>query len=642
MGSAGPRVKEIQPTPPETTRRHLLAFCLVLLVYLALLLPTLSRPGIHWDEQVDLDISRSYLAGSGDWFHGSTFDGSQGRLPMYSVALLFSLLRTGGLMEARGVSCLLGALTLLAVYLYGRIFLDSRRGLLACLLLATSPFFLSFARIALTESDLFLTCALSWFLVCVSTLMRKRTVGACLATAVSLGLAISSKFSALGLIPVGMLAMVLSGAGGRRRDPRSTGSSGAVVPLAGTALLLLGIAEAWWVIWRKGGGIPGPVIAGTWFTLAALYVAIAAWQIRRRNERLEAGEAGIFVGGYAVATFMLIPPVHTTNPGLLLELARRFWHGAPRSLSFIYEMLAFYGGCVVFKSSPWIGAGMLLSILTALAGWKLRPEIRAPIVIFLAYLSLLLTMPIAQTFYMVPLLPLLAILASDQLFRLWGLRPRAAGAVALAGFSLLGADLVRCYPDYNLNGFQYLGARRLAGRSTVGYRGIVQVTTDGVQQALEWTMSRAGAGRTVVTYITASHIVRAVCPHPAFRIENGLARPAEVLREADYVVIGMNAEIADDWGPPPAGGEIYRAPYDENYLKQNFRRVFVVRRAFRFQVASVWERRAGNLPSAPASEDRSRGDPAPADGYSPPIPTAGPAAGSPGRRGTRTRCLRVL
>jgi hypothetical protein len=163
-------------------------------------------------------------------------------------------------------------------------------------------------------------------------------------------------------------------------------------------------------------------------------------------------------------------------------------------------------------------------------------------------------------------------------------------------------DLSRCYPDYNLNGYQYLGARRMGGRSTVGYRGIVQLTTDGVEQALEWTQRRVPTGRTVVTYITAPHIVRAVCPDPPFRMVDGLIGPPADLRRADYVIVGINAEIADDWGPPPRKGEVYRSPYDGDALRENFRRVFSVRRAFHFEVASVWERKGESPMLAPLPE----------------------------------------
>jgi 4-amino-4-deoxy-L-arabinose transferase-like glycosyltransferase len=576
--------------PPMSRRASWLAFFLMIALYLALLLPTIRRPGIQWDEQVDLDITRSYLADGGDWLRGSSFDGSQTRLPMYSVALLFRLLGGGGLIQARCASALMGALTMLSVHLYCLRFLDGRRGRLACLLLATSPFYLSFARIALTESDIFVTCALSWFLLCASCLARERSAGWGLATGLSLGLAISSKFTAIAMIPVGILAPALGPPLRRGREGAATGRGGAL-PLVGVALLLGGLIQAWWAIWRMGSGISESTLLRLWLGGIVLWAVIAAWQFRRRTQPMGAAEGGLFVAGFAAATFLLLPPVHTTNPAILLELARRAFLSIPLNLRFLGEAVIFYAGCLLFKSSPLVGAGMAAGTASAILQWRSRPEIRVGVACFIAYLALLLKMTLAQTFYLMPLLPVTAVFAADQLQRLRRRRPRAAGALLAASLLLLGLDLARCYPDYNLNGYQYLGARRLAGRSTVGYRGIVQLTTDGVQQALEWACLHIPPGRTVATYITAPHIVRAFCPDPPFRMVDGLTGPPLNLGEADYVIIGINAEIADDWGPPPREGEVYRSPCDPKALRENFIQVFSVRRAFHFVVASVWERK---------------------------------------------------
>jgi 4-amino-4-deoxy-L-arabinose transferase-like glycosyltransferase len=577
--------------------RTLPVFGLVLLLYLALLLPALSRPGIYWDEEVDLGISRSYQAGTGDWFHGSSFDASQARLPMYLLALVHQLGGPGDLRAGRLLSVLMGALTLLAVYLFGCYEMDPWRGVLACLLLATSPFFLSFARIALTESGIFVCCAVAWILVCFAPLMRERNIGRCLVAALALGLAISCKFSALCLLPLGLLILI-----GKKSTPdlqdEPTGPRTRWLLLGGPALLLTLIAAAWLVSWRAGRTLPGAMVAGGWLILVALWVAIVATLIGRRAEKPGVVTAGLFVAGFAVATFMLFPPVHTTNPALLLELARRAVKGAPVHLAFMREAVVFYAGCVLFKSSPLIGAGMAVGAVVAASQWRTRPPVRLLLLVLLLYFAYLMKMPLAQTFYPMPLLPVLALLAADQLDRLHRIRPRTAVLLALVSFALLGADLVRCYPDYNLNGYQYLGARRLAGRSTLGYRGIVQVTTDGVQQALEWIRARAMAGQTVVTYIIAPHIVRALCPHPVFSLADGLTGPPELLHHADYVVIGINAEITDDHGPRPATGEIFRLPYDDAYLKEHFQQVFSVDRAFGLQVASVWRRRDGGRSTA--------------------------------------------
>ena len=563
-----------------------------LLLYLALVLPTISRYGVSWDEEVDLGISRSYQTGPGDWFHGLSVDASQARLPMYLLALVHHLDGPGDLRAGRQLSVLMGGLTLLAVFVFGCREMDPRTGVLASLLLATSPFFLSFARVALTESDIFVTCSLAWVLVCFATLMRERDVASCLVAGVALGLAISCKFSALSLLPLGLLILL-----GRRATTGTQGNGPSArtsrILLAGPALLLALIATAWCVSWRMDGAFSHATIVCEWLCLVALWVALIVILAVRRDERPDAARGGLFVAGLAVATFMLFPPVHTTNPGILLELARRAVRAMPVHLSSMRDVALFHAGCVFFKSSPLVGAGLIGAAAAAARQWRTRPPVRLLLLASALYFAFLIRMPIAQTFYMMPLLPVLALLAADQVSCLHRVNRRAAVPIVLGSFGLLAADLIRCYPDYNLNGYQYVGVRRLAGRSTLGYRGIVQVTTDGVQQTLEWTRARALAGQTVVTYILAPHIVRAICPHPAFRLEDGMLGSPEILADADYVVIGINAEITDDRGPPPATGEIFRLPYDETYLKEHFQPVFTVDRAFGLRVASVWRRRDG-------------------------------------------------
>ena len=63
------------------------------------------------------------------------------------MAVVFALLGMDSLIVARLVSCLVGALTIAGVYFYCSRVLDHKRGLLASALLATSPFFLSFAKL---------------------------------------------------------------------------------------------------------------------------------------------------------------------------------------------------------------------------------------------------------------------------------------------------------------------------------------------------------------------------------------------------------------------------------------------------------------------------------------------------------------
>jgi hypothetical protein len=292
----------------------------------------------------------------------------------------------------------------------------------------------------------------------------------------------------------------------------------------------------------------------------------------------------------AAVVFFLVPPVHTTNPEIVLGMGERALRSLDTGSTPVLELAGFHVSCVLFKSSPLMGAGLWLGLLGALVQWRSRPEVRLLVVFVSVYFIFLLSLEIAQTFYMMPLLPILAIMASDQLFEVARRRKTLAVILALLGAGVLFNDIRLCYPDFNLNGFQWLGARQLGGRSTLGYRSVAQVPADGVEQTLEWANQNVPPGSKVVTYVPATHIVRAVCPDPDFEIVNGLREPAALREDARFVIISLNAEVADDRGVQPEGPGIYHLPYDRTYLEENFREVLAVRRAFDIRVASVWER----------------------------------------------------
>ena len=562
---------------------------LSLALYAALLVPTLRHQGVYWDEQVDLDVARSFLAEENGWLRGSSFDASQSRLPMFLAAVVMAISGTTSILAARWLSLLVGALTLLGVHRLGRAVLGEAQAALATLLLATSPYYLSFARVGLTESDIFITCAMVWLLICMHRLCREQSLGWVLACGVAMGLAVSSKLTAVSLLPLALfipaLAPVPWGASGRTPvAPRELR-----ILFGALGVLLAGIAQAWW--WGLLRMLDGRRSeTWTWFVFAFLAVGLAAWLVARRDRCVGRLAAGPVVVALAGITFFLVPPCHLLQSELLVGLAKHVLRSARDTAGGTLEYGAFFTACVLFKSSPLVGALLLVSPLGWLARFRSRPGVRLLLAALALYLLCLLRLPLAQTFYLMPIFPILALAASDQAVRLARIRPRLAVAVGVAASLLLTADLARCYPDYNLSGYQYLGARRLAGRSTLGYAGVAQVTTDGVEQSLRWVSARAGAEDAVIFYALPTHIVRAVCPNPPFRLVNGLRTPAADLRDFDYVVLSIGAELYDDRGLPPPGGEVFGVPYDRDLLLGRFRKVFSVRRAFGVEVASVWWR----------------------------------------------------
>ena len=119
---------------------------------------------------------------------------------MFGTALIFRLLGISDLLLARLVSVAVGGLTILGIYIYGKERFSQESGLLAAVLLAISPFFLSFAKVAFTETDVFLACTLTWFLVAFSRVHEEPTIGRAVVAGLILGLSISTNGTLYGTL----------------------------------------------------------------------------------------------------------------------------------------------------------------------------------------------------------------------------------------------------------------------------------------------------------------------------------------------------------------------------------------------------------------------------------------------------------
>lgn len=579
--------------------RPVVCLCLILSVYCALLLPTVNRQGISWDEQTDIDIARAYL-NPGGWLIGSDSDPSQTRLPMAAVVVVYTLLRTDDLMTARFVSCVVGALTIIGVYVAGKREFDAKTGLLAGALLATSPFYLSFARVAFTETDIFVACAFAWLWVALSYLREKGTVGWAAVTAVVLGLALSGKFTAIVIFPAIGLHILSFASSAAAPTTRLTTTrlttrelrNGASLLALMSAVILLG-----WLIlnsmapeWRE------EALLRFHFILAfGAWIAVLVWAIRHRDKVVSPLLMVGFVLVLALGTFMVVPPEHLTNPNIIGSLFNRFDREMQWSPAFMGEAAVLHLACVLFKSSPLIGAGLLASVIVAALQWKTKREIRFPVMVVGFYFLGLVLLPLAQTFYMMPVLPVLAMLAADQWFTLMARRKPLAMGIGAVAVLVLCVDLVLCYPDFNLNGYQWVGARYIGNRATMGYRSIVQTPSDGVEQAVQWVNAHARPGDRVVVYAYPWHIVEAISRNSGVRFTRGEYNSVRL--RPDYVIVHINHTIRQSWAAYFTGEvntareeNIFWEPYDVEWLHSRYTKIATVPRAFGIEMASVWER----------------------------------------------------
>jgi len=596
--SAKASVRVIVSASKLHTTRYRIAVLACVAVYAALLLPTLARYGIGWDEQTDLGVARTYLSQPGGWLRGSDVDPINVRLPMAVGAVLFAVLGGPDLLAARAISALLGALTLIAVYLFGRRELDARKGILACALLATSPYFLGYARTAFSEGDIFVTCAFAWLLVCLARLRHARTLGWATATGVVLGAALASKISAVAALPVVFLTVWIPA-----RDESLVTEDADLRGWRGATWLacaLWGTVLAGWVIGKRLGDPPAlAFLAGHALAVVALWVALLATSVANGALRLGRGKLAAHTLAVGVLTFFVLPPMHTTNPDVVKQLFGAFlFSNLSSPAAFAFEAAVLHASVIAIKPGLVIGVAAWVSAITATLRVRARPALRLPLLLLGAYVLFLLRLPWAQTFYMMPALPVLMILLADQIVELFDRRRSLAVALAAIMAVSLGADLVRCYPDFHLNGYQWIGARPWGGRPSIGSRSVVPIPTDGAEQALRFVATHAAPGDLVATFVRPEHIRDAVLSNPRFLVVDGLA-DAQILNRADWVVTTLGSEIRNGYGADDPD-DVFALPYDDDLLRRRFTKVFGVERAFGLEVAAVWRSNESRAEPRPA------------------------------------------
>ena len=112
------------------------------------------------DEDVDLQIARALVE---DPLRGTRLDPSQARLPMYVTALALSIARPTDyesmLSLSRSLSIAAGSVAILLTFVLARRWFGTSTALLSAAILAASPYFLGFSRLAMTEGDAFCPAA---------------------------------------------------------------------------------------------------------------------------------------------------------------------------------------------------------------------------------------------------------------------------------------------------------------------------------------------------------------------------------------------------------------------------------------------------------------------------------------------------
>ncbi len=557
---------------PDTPSRR---SCLIYAAIVALAAMMLARDSAAkletlWDEQVDHDIA---VALRDDPLRGESpaLDASQTRLPMYLCAAAMKLTGRSDLQLCRDVSLVLGGLTIILSAALAHVLFGGWTAILAATLLAASPYFLSFARIAMTEGDIAFSCAVVAALLAFLHDVRRPTPARWLLAGVLLGLATGAKLFAIFLVPVfGVLAT-------SSRTPQTATESTSGSPshrkvdrwligllLAGLAAslcaALLAMTSRDWAVFAWG--------------FAAVAWVVTVVRVLFQGASLPATPIGrlvamLMLGGL---TFGALMPAHLTSHDILREIARRTlrWDNSI-PLALWSDHLRLYTGIILIKLS--IPFGLLTAVALLYAAFVERSDgrWRPCIIAIIFYIVLICLLPLRQTFYLMGVYPLMIVLtAAFAVETVRRLRLRSAPASALAVtlicvcFVHLGIRIATAYPYFHLYGYDRVGDRWM-GRESRGYRNLIQTPSDGVEELLEWCAKseHVRPAEQVVSFLWEDRIVRNAVGslhRPLYLTPRGLTEESDELppqpdiQQADWILLHINNRLGygdrpPDWPP---------------------------------------------------------------------------------------------
>lgn len=586
---------------------------------------SVSHLDMLWDEQVDhriaVGLAEHPLMGA-----EPTLDASQMRLPMYVNAAVYAVTGRDDLAVSRGVSLAVAAITVLSAAALGRALFGSLVGALTAVLLSLSPYFLSFARISMTEGDIFFACFTTLAILGFVRYMQSPTPGRWLLAGGLLALAVGAKIFALVLIPVFVVLVTSSHAIRERTVPSNLAVAGGHRRLAGQSVLRLHIVLACglalclavgvfsWAVWfpdRAGSADSASSVLSVatermvfqigWVGLAALW-GYAIWLALRRRA-LAQGQLVRLVGliAFAILTCCVLMPVHLIDHDIARTTLRRLLSWDDRiPLALWSDHIRLYTGIVLVKLT--VPLGVLTAVAIVFAGIREHEDgrWRACILTFVFLFVGLCFLPLRQTFYIMGVYPLLMIITaafavhlgqwlggvSRRLLWLWS-------ACVVVLLIHLAVSTYNAFPHYHLHGYSLVGDVWL-GRESRGYRNLIQTSSDGAQTLIRWcnTSPEVRPGARIVSYLwedQPGQIVDQVPPSSRYElVRRGLSDgsdevpPQPSIEDADFVLLHVNnllgyGDRAPDW---PIG----------DTLARRFEKVFTVRRG-ELEVAWVFGRR---------------------------------------------------
>ncbi len=578
-------------------RSYLSAGILALAVggYLAIAGSTVGFTTVQYDEFVDLQIASSLYESP---LIGSSSDASQARLAMYATAIAQAIMQHANpdldlldlLPTSRWISIAMTVLAILGTAVLGYRLFSIEAGLLASALFAFSPYTLHFGRDALTQGDAFTATTVVWALIAFERFERKRDTFRLACLSLALGLAVTTKFFLVVLVPAFIAYHILIdvhnglpmlrdiSTAAIARDRRSTPwryillavCTGSLAMLIWVCSLLRSRVEPAIAVmmYQASKLIWLGALLGIFLSLAGALDDLGGQRLRliQPETRWRSVHAWMAILPLALAASLTLCPTHAFNANISIRLAQRIFTWDGHGLfSGTGAAARLYLGLVLFK------LGLPLGVLTCAAlAWAAIESVRSRPMLMLtmvlvAYGALLAILPLQQPFWLMSVYPIIVVVLAAVIVNVTRslenvtLRISWVGCVAIAcGWLVVG--LFRVYPTFGYFGYETVGNRWL-GTESRGYRSLVVVTNDGSTEAIDWLRQNAAAGSIVLSYLDDLHIINHLEMKEPFQFEIRHALRlgdrqdlGEAMDGADIVVVRL---IGEGGPPSPASDPVF-------------------------------------------------------------------------------------
>jgi hypothetical protein len=509
--------------------------------YVLLAGSTVGTFTVQYDEFTDLLIAKSFSSAP---LHGSSRDGSQARLPMYTTAAAGFLMKMVNpeaelldlLPVSRWISILLNALVILLTFILGYRIFNLSTAMFAIVLLAFSPYFLQFGRDALTQGDAFCPAAVVATLIAFERFVCRRTTFWLASVALCLAIAITSKFFLFILIPALITFHLLQHLKNKFEVASTYIYSEKIVPqfatpwrylsmaafsgfLAVSALIInlnrykfepelsnymYKVSMCIWILSLIGIGLS--------FLSCLNKFCGSRFYFVKCDSRWSLKSGWIAIFSLTIAASLSICPAHIFNPGIFAQVAGRASYFDGQVLGgMLLDALRLYFGLILFKTGLPFGIALSFALIFAVRESLRNKWLLMINIVLVYYITMIVFLPLIQPYWLMSIYPIMILVLSAMIVRITQrIQSRILlfswkGTIAFA-FVWLLVGIFFVYPTFGYYGYELIGNNWL-GKDSRGYRGVVVITNDGSTEALKWCQKNVPPGSVVLSFLDDFHII---------------------------------------------------------------------------------------------------------------------------------------